>query len=51
MSQGQISGRNLPSPTLILFATEGPPQRQASARAALWTLILCSVALMLGYRA
>ena len=48
MSQGQISSCNLPPPTLTLSATEGPPPKTGlEARAALWTLTLCSVALML----
>ena len=48
MSQGQISSCSLPPPTVTLSATEGPPPKTGlEARAALWTLTLCSVALML----
>ena len=48
MSQGQISSCNLPHPTLALSASEGPPCKTGrEPRAALWTLTLCSVALML----
>lgn len=48
MSQGQISSCNLPPPTLPMSASEGPPRKTGrEPRAALWTLTLCSVALML----